>query len=302
MKRFDESFFRGGEYLVEQAARTWGRRFLGRPVDLRKGGGTEVSGISDYMSGHDYRYVDWNRCARHDELVSKQFGGSELNHVHLLVDCSASMRIGQPSKLDFACRLAGMLGLMALANQDSVHLGTFADQLSPMHPAVRGRHRLPTILQFLDELQPAGSKSLAHSLTSFAKTELPRGIVVIVSDLLDPDQGLGNGLDMLRSRGFTPYVVHLFDPSDQDPSWTGKLKLTDASTGDVWRVTLDDRDLENYRRVFAEFTEAIHEFCRHHQIGLLQTRTDATLQSCIEFMMHSATWQYQHSSQQTLVR
>src|SRR6185295_4648415 len=69
----ESDFLRRCSAFHLMAQRAWGRRFLGRGVDRWRASATEASGVSDYTRGDDFRYVDWNRCARHDELVSKQF-------------------------------------------------------------------------------------------------------------------------------------------------------------------------------------------------------------------------------------
>ena len=62
--------------------------------------GTELAGHRGYSPGDDYRAVDWNICARHDELVTRRFVGEADRHVYLLLDRSASMGLGEPVKFD----------------------------------------------------------------------------------------------------------------------------------------------------------------------------------------------------------
>ena len=71
MNLFDADFLKRCESLHLAARRTWGQRMLGRRVELRLAGGTEVTGYTDYTTGHDFRYIDWNRCARPGALQEK---------------------------------------------------------------------------------------------------------------------------------------------------------------------------------------------------------------------------------------
>jgi uncharacterized protein (DUF58 family) len=156
----DAQFQRRCAGLHRQAQRAWGRQFLGRRRRLRVAGGTEATGTTDYTTGDELRYVDWNRCARHDELVTRQFMGTEDHWVYFLLDCSRSMALGvdtggspvsiaaassdrelksnrprrpvdtgEPpvsTKFELARQLAAALGYLALANQDRVSVTAFA--------------------------------------------------------------------------------------------------------------------------------------------------------------------------------
>ena len=150
MTLFNAKFRHGCEYLHETARRHWGQRFLGRQIDRRCAGGSEFVGHSDYTCGDDFRYVDWQVCARHDELITKQFRGSEDQCLYVLLDCSAGMRLGDPPKFDAARRLAGALGYMGLAALDSVSIVAASDRILSEMPSSRGRHRLPRLFDFLD--------------------------------------------------------------------------------------------------------------------------------------------------------
>ena len=153
MSLFDAKFRQRCEYLEQAARRSWGNRFLGRRLDRRWAGGSEFVGHSDYTSGDDFRYVDWQICARHDELVTRQFRGSEDRIVYLVLDCSPGMGLGTPPKFDAARQLAAALGYMALAALDRVGVVAVSDRMVAELPPCRGRQRLPHLFRFLDGLQ-----------------------------------------------------------------------------------------------------------------------------------------------------
>ena len=76
----------------------------------RKGISVEFSDYRPYGRGDDLRYVDWNIYGRLDRLYVKLFVDEEDLCLHLLLDASASMGFGEPSKLAYAARLAAALG------------------------------------------------------------------------------------------------------------------------------------------------------------------------------------------------
>jgi hypothetical protein len=86
----------------------------------RRGRSVEFDDYRTYVPGDDPRHIDWNVLARLDKLFVKLFREEEDMAVHLVVDASASMDAGRPSKLVFACRVAMALGYLGLVNQNRV--------------------------------------------------------------------------------------------------------------------------------------------------------------------------------------
>ncbi|CAA9282073.1 MAG: hypothetical protein AVDCRST_MAG93-3261, partial [uncultured Chloroflexia bacterium] len=68
----------------------------------KRGSSVEFADYRNYTPGDDLRRVDWNLYARTDKLFLKLYEEEEDRAVHLLVDTSASMGFGDPSKLETA--------------------------------------------------------------------------------------------------------------------------------------------------------------------------------------------------------
>jgi len=285
-------FLRRCESLYRASRRVWGERFLARRVERQLAGGTEVTGYSDYTTGDDYRYVDWNRCARLDELLSKQFQGNEDPTTYFLLDCSASMRIREGAKLEAARRLTATLAYMAIAHLDRVGLLAFADRsLAELQPA-RGRRHLPRLLTFLGQL---GTEiPLEHATTDLRKVvekfvrqpQRRRGLVVIVSDMFDLD-GITPALDMLRRYHYEPSLLQMVDQLDVDPATLlqGGVQVQDIESGSFVRERLDTNDLENYRQVFCEFQDSLKNYCHHHHLSFTQITAEASKEQAIQKML-----------------
>ena len=105
----------------------------------RRGRSVEFDDYRTYVAGDDLRHIDWNVYARLDRLFIKLFREEEDLALHILIDCSASMDAGNPSKLIFAHRLAMALGYLGLASQNRVSVMSFATRegvrtLAPIDP------------------------------------------------------------------------------------------------------------------------------------------------------------------------
>src|SRR4051812_24621076 len=95
----------------------------GQRRSRRSGNSIEFTDYRPYGVGDDLRYVDWNIYGRTDRMVVKLFVDDEELCLHLLVDASASMDWGEPSKLQWAARMAAALGFVGLAGLERVGLG-----------------------------------------------------------------------------------------------------------------------------------------------------------------------------------
>jgi len=93
-------------------------RALGRRRRARgeaTGGSAEFLEHRPYTAGDDLRKNGLAGLRAHGEPVLKLFRAEEDVIVRLVVDVSASLDAGQPSKLDTARRVAAAVGYMALA-------------------------------------------------------------------------------------------------------------------------------------------------------------------------------------------
>ena len=201
MSLFDSDFLTKLEYLSLISRRVFRGSLLAQRRTMQRGGGVEFADHRDYTPGDDFRYLDWNLYARHGDLLLKRFQEEEDLHVYLLIDCSMSMGYGSPSKFDLARQVAAALAYIALADLDRVCLHAYSDQITDSFPLTRGKARILTLLQFLENVSLKSSDTdLTKTVTGFVHRQQRRGLVVIISDLFDP-QGFEKAFDLLRHRG-----------------------------------------------------------------------------------------------------
>jgi uncharacterized protein (DUF58 family) len=286
---FTTKFRKCCAYLDETARRSWGSRFLGRRLDRRCAGGSQFVGHSDYTSGDDFRAIDWHVCARHDELLTKQYRGSEDRTVYLLLDCSPAMDLGNPSKFDAARRLAGALGYLALANLDRLEVFAISNRIVTQLRPLRGKRYCGQLFRFLDHV-PIDTEGvdLHRAIQSFVHDRPRRGTTVVVSDLFDP-ASFEPGIDLLAKRGFPPYLLQVVAPSEAEPTLSGSVNLIDVFFGRRRKTYLEAVDLANYRRVFDEFSAGCRRYCARRGIGITQTRSDTPFDEAVHRMIRTST-------------
>ena len=193
------------ERLSLLSRRAFRGRVKGERRSPRKGISVEFSDYRPYGVGDDLRYVDWNVYARLDRLYLKLFVDEEDLCLHLLVDASASMGFGEPSKLDYAARLAGALGFVGLVNLERVGVGVVRDRMAEGLSPARGRSQaIP--LHGLPRPPARGRADLAERRARRLRAaRREAGLAVLISDLMDPG-GYERGLKALLERRFDVHV------------------------------------------------------------------------------------------------
>ncbi|HUM16166.1 MAG TPA: DUF58 domain-containing protein [Candidatus Nitrosotalea sp.] len=269
------------ERLGLLSRRSFRGRVKGERRSPRKGVSVEFSDYRQYGVGDDLRYVDWNVYARLDRLYLKLFVDEEDLCLHLLVDASASMGFGEPSKLHHAARMAGALGFVGLVSLERVGVGVLRERMAEGFSPARGRSQVLPLMDFLVRLRPGGATSLNEGLAAYALRSREAGLAVLVSDLMDPG-GYERGLKALLERHFDVHVIHVLAPEEMNPAFGGDLRLLDAETDELRDLTLDGEALRSYQQRLREFLDRAEQFCRGNEITYHRVVTDTPVE---EFML-----------------
>ncbi len=242
-------------------------RLKGERRSKRKGQSVEFADFRNYVPGDDLRFIDWNTYARLDRLFLKVFFEEEDLHFYALIDASRSMSFGTPSKLRYAQQLAAALGFIGLIRGDRVRIETLGQGNAPA-PVFRGRGSVWRMQNHLLAIEPSGTASLAQGVKSFCIRNSGKGIVVLISDLMDKD-GYQAALKYLLSRQMDVYVIQILSAEELTPDIKGDLRLIDCEDDDVAEVTASAPLLRRYRKTLAAFVEDAREFCTRRGMNYL---------------------------------
>jgi len=277
---FSSEFLAQLERLSLASRRTFRGRVKGERRSPRKGHSVEFCDYRAYGPGDDLRYVDWNVYGRLDRLHVKLFVDEEDLCLHLVVDGSASMGFGTPSKLAYAARAAAALGFVGLVNLERVGVGILREKVSEGWPPTRGRNQFVKLVEFLSNVRSDGGTGLNQALANYALRSREPGLAVIFSDLLDPS-GYEAGLRALLERRFDVHLIHLLDPEEMNPELAGELRLLDSETGEMCELTVDGEAVREYRDRLRQFLEKAEAFCRTQEIGYHRVVTDTPVEEFV---------------------
>lgn len=255
-------------------------RMKGERRSPRKGQSVEFADFRNYVPGDDLRFVDWNTYARLEKLFLKMFLEEEDLHFYALIDDSPSMDFGQPTKLQYAVQLAAALGFVGLVRSDRVKIETIGQPAGSSAPVFRGRRSLWRMLAHLETIGPGASVPLAAGVKNFCLRNPGRGIVVLLSDLMDKN-GYEAALRYLVSRDMDVYVVQVLSAEELDPDVQGDLRLVDCEDGDEAEVTVSAALLRRYKQTLAAFVETARQFCTRRGMVYLLARNEVPVDELI---------------------
>ena len=157
---------------------------------------------------------------------------------------------------------------------------TLSRQRGSAAPVFRGRRSLWQMLDYLDQIEPDQTVSLAEGTKNFCLRNSGKGIVVLVSDLMDK-QGYEAALRYLVSQEMDVYVVQVLSAEEIDPPLDGDLRLVDCEDGDVADITVSGPLLARYKKTLAALSESIREFCNRRGMVYLTASTELRLEELI---------------------
>jgi uncharacterized protein (DUF58 family) len=255
-------------------------RMKGERRSKRKGQSVEFADFRNYVSGDDLRFIDWNLYARLDKLFLKLFLEEEDLHFYTLIDASASMDFGQPTKLHFAKQLAASLGFIGLCRADRVRIEAIGASRRNPGPVLRGRKSLWRMTEYLNTIEPQMNVPLVQGIKDFCLRNSGQGILVLITDLMDK-QGYEPALRFLLAQKYDVYVIHVLAPEELEPEVKGDLKLIDCEDRDVAEISVSRPLLDRYKRTLAAFVDGAREYCTRRGMTYLMTNSQTPVEQIV---------------------
>jgi len=283
---FDEEFLRRLEGLRLACRRPGASEPEGPVLTRRRGQSIEFQSHRGYVPGDEFRHIDWNLAGRLDGLFVKQFAREQGRRVYLVVDDTASMGFGAPSKLAAAARAAAALGMLALAGAAVVRICPVRDR--PAGASVfRGDASFGAMLGALDRLAAAGTASLARALQA-ARRELDGpSTVILLSDLWD-DAGVEEAIRDLAGLQCELAVLRILAPEEIDPVLAGKRLLVDSETGRRHRLYIGEEERATYRAQLAQDDARWKAVCARHHAPFLRVSSAVPVTEVVLVLMREA--------------
>jgi uncharacterized protein (DUF58 family) len=246
----------------------------------------------EYVPGDDPRRIDWKAWSKTDKYYIKQYEEDTNLRCTLLVDLSESMQFGSlpagrgtgrggvSNKYEYACAIAACLAYLLLRQQDSVGMVTFDAKVRSVIPSRSKRNHLHSVLAALDAQNPAEKTDIYSILAEVADEQSQRGMIVLISDLFVPREGLFKGLKLLRHRGHDVMLFQVLDDEELDFNYSGTTKFEGLE--ELGDIVCDPRALrDGYLEALQAFLDELRRHCSKNTVDFQTIRTSEHLDAVL---------------------
>lgn len=243
----------------------------------------EFSEFRPYQSGDSIQNIDWKIFARSDKYFIKRFE-EETNLIsHILLDVSKSMEFqsgSNISKLHYGKMLAASLAHLMLNQKDATGLVLFSDKINEIIAPKSVKTHKNVILKKLTEISSTGETNTAHCLNLVAEKLKKRGLVILISDLMDSIDSVLSAIKHLHFKKNEVIVFQLLDPVELNFSFSSDTIFIDKETGE--EISTQPQQIQKgYQEAINTFVNRIQTECRAMGVEYNLLQTDSSLDKAL---------------------
>ncbi|MEX2214671.1 MAG: DUF58 domain-containing protein [Phycisphaeraceae bacterium] len=254
--------------------------WTGRHASVRHGSGLDFHDYRVYTPGDNPAEVDWKLYGRTDRYYVKRNQQLTDLSAYILVDCSASMdfarldRAGRSlhgdkvmTKLRYAQMLAAAIAFLTIRQGDRAGVGLFGSKLID-HVAPGGSWaQLQRVCSVIESAKPQAAGDVGEAIKQAHSLRMKRGLLVLISDLLDEPAPLFEGLSRFRHDRFDIVVFQILSPQELglEGLQRARLQMIDSETKD--RVHTDvTRVQKRYSELVEGHIASLRRGCQARQV------------------------------------
>ncbi|MEO6848936.1 MAG: DUF58 domain-containing protein [Chthoniobacterales bacterium] len=228
----------------------------------------EFADHREYVPGDDLKYMDWQVYARTDRYYIKRYEEETNLRCYLVLDRSASMAFGTGAmtKWDYSCFLVTCLAYLMMKQQDAAGLALFGAKPGFLIPPRCRTSHLRQMMQVMIRNPPSGETNVSSSLRAIVRNLKRKGLVVVVSDLIDDPEDTLKALRLIKSHGHDVIVFHIQDAAEIEFPFDGATVFRDMETGEEMEI-----DPASARALYLKSLEDTHAYYRK---GLVEMGID----------------------------
>ena len=251
---------------------------LGQHKSPYHGFSVEFAEHRAYGHGDEIRHIDWKLYGKTDRYNIQRFEEETNLRSHILIDTSQSMKFKSKNitKLDYASYLAAALTHLMLSQKDGIGLILFDEKIKKFIPPRASKTHAKIIMETLDTIKCGNDTKIKNTLNYMAERIKKRGLVILISDLMDnPDEVL-MGLNHFRHNKQEVIVFHIMDRQESEFNYSDRIQFKDMETGEV--ITTDPWHIRNeYQNQIEKFKRKYQRGCRNQRIDYIPLYTDQSL-------------------------
>ena len=242
----------------------------------------EFSDHRSYGPGDEVRHIDWKLWGKTDRFFVKRYEEETNLKAHIMIDQSGSMGYSSHniSKLEYAKILAASFSYMLIKNQDAVGLYMFDSIMKKIISPRSTKNHLSILLSEMEKIQAGSDTNISQALHQCAEKTHKKGLVILVSDLMDDRENILTGLKHFLYKGHEVIVFHVLDPKEITLDFNERVRFKDMESGRA--IITDPRQLKkSYQENFQKFIDFYRTNCGKNRIDYIPITTDQPLDTAL---------------------
>lgn len=248
----------------------------------------EFSDHRQYIPGDSIRDIDWKVYGKTNRYYIKRYEEETNLKSYIVIDHSKSMgyQSGKTSKLEYAKAFASALSYLMISQQDAVGILSFTDKITNFLPPRSMRNYLNLIFGELYKLQPEDATQTAEVLHSLADRIKKRGLIILISDMIDDPEKIMQGLLHFRHQKHEVILFHIQDKEELEFNFKNETEFVDSESGE--KITVNPWQIRNdyiaaYKEASAYLKTRCHEaFIEYNPISTATPFDEALLQYLVK--------------------
>ena len=280
----NDEFFSRLESLAFNLRKDLGGFFGGKHLVSTYGQTVEFADYREYMLGDDIRRIDWNLYSRFEKYFIKLFTDERQMHVHIYIDCSASMGKVNPNKGAYAIAVAAAIGYLAIHNMDKVsyHLIKGAKAENPFGTIV-GKRAFFRAMTTLEQIDFTDEADISPAIVGDPNVGTGDGLSVLISDFFS-DNDWKKGVDYLVYKKNQILLAQIYSPDELDPTYTDRVNLIDSESTDIadsknMKIRINKSMQLAFREAVTAFIADITDFCKRRDAGFISLDCEKPLEN-----------------------
>lgn len=221
----------------------------------RIGHSMEFEQIKAYVTGDDYRTVNWKATARRGELMVNNYTDEKSQQLVCVIDKSRLMKMPFDglSLLDYAINTTLVLSNVALMKQDRAGLISFADKISTYLPPEKKAAQMQYILEALYNQKTRYPESDFEQLYIFLRRKITQRSMVMLFTNFESLTGMRRQLPYLKKIAEHHMLITVFFENTELQQF---IEKPSARLQDVYTKTIAEQFAFEKRQIVKELNQA----------------------------------------------
>ncbi len=253
-------------------------------------GGIDFYEYKEYHLGDDIRFIDWNLLARLDKKIVRTFCSDYTGSVDIIMDISASMKLGEPPKSYASEKIALLLAGIAKNSNFTISIYTFSNSNIKIY---RNYDEFRMML-LNGAIRYTGSTYLNDMITSYLaikKSKSPMtihlaDIAFFISDFHSQDD-MNTFFKTIPKAGKLIVLLNIYSLAEIENIKLGKVMFEEPETGVRKQVFVSGWAKKTFIDKYSKFLEFIKQNAIKNGLMVIQMDSKMSLYSVVSNLLRS---------------